>query len=115
MKDINLLKSLREMKSSLESNSKVQKYLEVMSQLSACESRIKNEIKDNLIVKNDRFGFRSGWHNWAKSNSRIKPIVIDGTKINGSISNSGQMLHYAISHRKGYEVKPTATIKLEVV
>jgi hypothetical protein len=115
MKDISLLKSLREMKSSLESNVKVQKYLEVMSQLSACESRIKNEIKDNLIVKDDRFGFRNGWHNWTKSNSRIKPIVLDGTKINGSISNSGQVVYYSISHRKGYEVKPTATIKLEVV
>lgn len=114
MKDISLLKSLREMKSSLESNSKVQKFLEVMSQLSACESRIKNEIKDNLIVKNDRFGFRSGWHNWAKSKSRIKPIVLDGTRINGSIGNSGQLLHYTVSHRKGYEVKPTATIKLEM-
>ncbi len=111
MKDLVLRKRLASKIAKLEREKSVMDYLECKKQLNSAESRIKNAVKSNLIVRPNSILVGKGWKTWTNETNTIEPVR-NSVSIDGMIGDSKNEIHYHVRHRQGYEVKPTMVVTL---
>jgi len=112
-KRLDQLKKMQDELASMRISKEISRYLELKNGISLLRGSIKNDAISHLIVKPNGFGVRQTLKQFKDEYMLGTNMTANKKTFSGILKGKDVMAHIKLTHKNGYEVRPTSLFTIE--